>query len=141
MSLEKAMQRIIVPPKFSATFISKTFYPYEHQHKMHSSINTGRCYDWAFIAHTIWPYLTLWSTDHHAWVENGGRYFDSECPRGRKRYKDMPCNQLCGGMGRAKPQTSEEFARHWDHNGGGRTHHWHKLVDEIIAKGIRLPAV
>src|SRR5271166_2651272 len=73
-SLRKAMRQIIVPPKFSATFISKTFYPYEHKHKMHSSINMGRCYDWAFTAYAIWPDLILWSTPHHAWVQMNDRY-------------------------------------------------------------------
>src|SRR5574338_1563380 len=57
-----------VPEKFDANFITEVFFPYEWNKKLFSSINTGRCYDWAYIAYCLWPNVSLWTTECHAWV-------------------------------------------------------------------------
>lgn len=122
-----------VPESFDANFITENFFPYEWKHQFLSSINTGRCYDWAYIAYCLWPNVTLWTTERHAWVEVSGLFYDSESPSGVEDHQKLRCNETWGWDDQEpiaiKP---EEFKDFWNENGGGRKYHWDDLHKEIL---------
>lgn len=122
-----------VPKEFNANFITEVFFPYEWTHKLFSSINTGRCYDWAYIAFCLWPNVTLWTTECHAWVEVDGLFYDSETPNGHLDHKKLRCNEYWPGRS-TKPtsMSPENFKEFWNENGGGRKHHWNELHQEML---------
>lgn len=122
-----------IPEKFDANFITKVFFPYEWKHKYFSSINSGRCYDWAYIAYCLWPNVTLWTTERHAWVEVNGLHYDSESPNGVDDPEKLRCNEQfpANDVGPEMIQ-AEKFKDFWNGNGGGRTYHWDDLHQEIM---------
>jgi hypothetical protein len=130
-------QTILLPKKFSADFISQIFYPEEWKKGWLRSINSGRCYDWAYYAYCLWPNVKLWTTEHHAWVQVGKKFFDSESGNGIQDHCKLNCNSVWPGE--ETPPTimsSEDFQKFWNKNGGGRKYHWDIMQQEIREKGL-----
>lgn len=149
-----------LPKKFSSSFINRHFFPSYLQFNRLSSINTGRCYDWAFFAHRLFG-VELWATDYHAWVEvwvpkakqpepvtTGGyyygpvkerRYFDSETPKGVSSFMDLGCNIRCANpipweSDPPKRFELEQFKQFWDKHGGGYKRHWDSMLEPELKK-------
>lgn len=118
--------------KFSATFISRNFFPDYFPNKLRV-INTGLCYDWAYYAYRLFPTVQLWSDYSHAWVQLGRRHYDSEVFRGTPDYRLLPCNRVCGLVD-PKPMPVETFKEHWNHNGGRRPEHWDIMLEAKLEK-------
>lgn len=128
---------LILPSQFDASFISKVFYPREWKYGLLSSINTGRCYDWAYKAFCLWSDTELWTTERHAWVRCGDKFFDSESPNGVPSVDKIPCNERYG-WDEVEPtaMTVESFKEFWNENGGGRKFHWDEIVGTIKSLGL-----
>jgi hypothetical protein len=131
---------IIKPAKFSAGFVTKTFFPYEWNHRIPGHINTGRCYDWAYLAYCLWDNVTLWSHPSHAWVKVGKKHYDSECVRGTFKADLLPLNDKYAkhNMSDAREHSASEFHDHWNVYGGGARFHWHTLRKQIEDMGLEL---
>ena len=97
-------------------------------------INMGRCYDFAYYAHRLFPDVQLWTTDFHAWVEAKGKHWDSETSKGVKSYMKLGCNvrnSFPCPWDEQEPVTMEvdEFKSFWDRNGSGRRRHWDNFLE------------
>ncbi len=55
-------------------------------------INYGDCMKWAYIAHALYEGVELYSNKHHAFVKQGGKFYDSESPNGTRDWVSMGCN-------------------------------------------------
>lgn len=128
---------LIQPERFDAKFINKTFYTKEWKYGLLSSINTGRCYDWAYKAFCLWSDVQLWTTERHAWVQCGDKFYDSESWKGVPSLDEIPCNKRTG-WDEVPPTAmdSKEFQEFWNDNGGGERFHWHLLVERIKSVGL-----
>lgn len=130
-------RRRSIPKKFSSTFISKEFFPEDYQAKNLSCINYGRCYDWAYIAHCLYPESNLWMNNGHAWIEINGKFYDSETCRGVKDPNKIRSNSTASYW-RDRPDEKVDvvfFKNFWNKYGGGRTHHWKQLQFDIKTRG------
>lgn len=131
------MPNLILPQRFSASFVSRVFFNRDYRNKTLNWINTGRCYDWAYYAYCLWGNVKLWTSDIHAWVQVGGKFYDSESFTGKARHEDLNCNAAFDWEDEPPRQvTSEEFQNIWDTHGGGRRRHWHALRDDIVGHGL-----
>lgn len=129
--------QLILPKRFDANFITQIFYPYEWANNRHQSINTGRCYDWAYYAYCLWKNVVLWTTEHHAWVQVGKKFFDSESSSGIMDHTKLNCNALWPGE-EVLPTAmhADKFKELWNDCGGGRKFHWDLMQEEIREKGL-----
>lgn len=128
---------LTLPAKFSAAFISKNFFPEDYKAKNLMAINSGRCYDWAYIGYCLWPSVVLWTTDCHAWIQSGRKFYDSESHRGLKDHQELRCNSDWPGDEQAPTvMPVDEFKHFWNVYGGGRRFHWDKLVKQIKELGL-----
>lgn len=125
-------------PEFSPGFITKTFFPEYTKNKR--LINTGKCYDWAYIAYCLYDDIDLWTTDNHAWVEHNDAFYDSECnENGVRDTANLGCNRRCGwfDLPPTKVIDINEYKELWNANGAGRRHHWNSLLAEIGQRGFQ----
>jgi len=131
------MPAIIFPEKFSAGFINRVFFNREWKNDWLSDINTGRCYDWAYIAYCLWPEVLLWTTDHHAWVQVDNKFFDSEAQYGLQNHEWLNCNSMWPGD-EVEPtiMNVQDFKNLWNTFGGGKRFHWDSLVEKIRQLGL-----
>lgn len=131
------MTSLVLPEKFDANFINKNFFYKEWKGRYLDAINSGRCYDWAYIAYCLWSDVLLWTTDSHAWVQVGNSYFDSESIYGLKDHRKLRCNTVWPGD-ELKPtvMTIRNFKIYWNEHGGGSTHHWPKLIKKMLGLGL-----
>lgn len=130
---------LVLPERFDASFICKAFYPQEWKDKRLSSINMGKCYDWAYKAFCLWLDVELWTTENHAWVKCGDLFFDSEALSGSPSVDRIPCNVRCGwDEVEPTPMDAESFKDFWNVYGGGRRHHWNSLADTIRSVGLNV---
>lgn len=128
-----------IPRQFNATFVSRHFFPTYFKNKALDNINYGRCYDWAYFAHRLFG-VDLWTTDYHAWVRYGNRWFDSETHNGVVSFMDLRCNIRIGGAvpwGDIPPKrigNIENFKAVWDEHGGGFRHHWNSMLESDLCR-------
>ena len=132
------MTMLVVPKKFSADFINRVFYPLEYSRATLQTINSGRCYDWAYYAYCLWNNVQLWSCDTHAWVHVGEKFYDSESPDGVRDYSQLGCNSRWGWEKEPKPMNIGTFKSMWSRIGSGRRKHWHLLAGDIRERGFSL---
>jgi hypothetical protein len=107
----------ISPAKFSANYITKTFF----SHIDVEEINCGDCYNWAYLAYKVFHKcdIELWSTyawGHHAFIKIGNRFYDAESPRGVKNYRNLHCfkdPEYKDFSPNSRKQTLREFKRFW----------------------------
>jgi hypothetical protein len=125
------------PSIFDADFISKTFFPKDWENKKLDSINTGRCYDWAYLAYCLFEDVNLWTTDNHAWIEYQGKFYDS-VSQGYDDANELPSNSNRNWYvrGPSKVDSVESFKTLWNCIGAGRTYHWGDLVESIKQLGL-----
>lgn len=97
-----------------ASLITKEFFPGHVGHE--DNINCGQCMEWAYIAYRLYEDVELYSNHCHAFVKQGGKYYDSESPNGSRSYRGLKCNQMCG-MKYAEKQTLREFQTSWENAG------------------------
>ena len=131
-----------VPTRFSPTFMTDTFFPeYAADPK---TINGGHCYDWAYVAWCLYTQAVLWSNEHHAWVQIGDRYFDSESILGYRRWQNLHFFKRTGINGTIPmlgaipmPMNLDQFKA--TGNTYGRFHRdptmWVDMVDRIKGAG------
>lgn len=136
MILSKS-KKVVLPKTFSAGFVNRVFFPQEYKSENLAAINTGRCYDWAYIGYCLWPEVLLWTTDMHAWIQKGRKFFDSESVTGLKDHKELRCNAWFPGD-EVEPTVMDvqSFKDFWNNHGGGRTHHWNSLLQKITKMGL-----
>jgi len=129
---------LILPQRFSASFVTRTFYPYEYKHKCRDEINMGQCYDWAYIAYCLWANVELWTSDYHAWVKVGTKFYDSETFNGDPDLKKLGCNRRCG-WGEVEPMqvSAHKFKVIWD-TYGHPNHEWDLQVEKITKLGLNI---
>lgn len=128
---------LVLPKNFSASFINRVFFPREYKSKELAAINTGRCYDWAYLGYCLWPGVLLWTTDMHAWVQKGRKFYDSESVTGLKDHNELRCNAWFPGDEQSPTVMDiQSFKDFWDEHGGGKRRHWGALHDKIINKGL-----
>ena len=135
---------IRIPAKFSGTFITRHFFRNYLENNTLSLINSGRCYDWAYMAYRLFPNVKLWTTDYHAWVEAKDRYWDSETYKGVINFmrlrcnisltypnKDYPYMHKCMPWDDRSPIIMDvyEFKNFWDQRGSGRRRHWDSFLE------------
>lgn len=129
---------LCLPQRFSASFVTRTFYPHEYKNKCRDEINMGRCYDWAYIAYCLWANVELWTTDYHAWVKVGTKFYDSETFRGEPYHMSLGCNNRCGfNEIEPMPVSVHEFKETWDYH-GNPTHSWDLQLEKIKQRGLIL---
>lgn len=134
---------IRVPRKFNGPFITRHFFADYLSRKWVQGINQGRCYDWAYFAYRMFPDVTLWTTDYHAWVqvwdrEKGYRFFDSETPKGVKSFMELGCNRRHGPMPWSDQAPTrmnvKDFKEFWNKHGGGFKRHWDSMLEVDLKK-------
>jgi len=123
--------RVSLPKRFNANFITHTFFPEYIGEE--GFINSGRCYDWAYYAYCLFPTVQIWTTDFHAWIQYGKRFFDSVHPLGSES------ELTYHGWDETEPciLPISEFKNMWDEIGGGRKHHWNRMLREMRGRGLR----
>lgn len=121
--------------------INATFYSKYLEVNRLEAVNWGQCFDWAYYAYCLYP-ISLWTTDHHAWVELGGMYYDSEAPSGRLDFMKLGCNAR-SGWERLSPRkvSAHYFQGIWNQygcfsQGGLKPGHWKKLIANIKNAGL-----
>lgn len=136
---------IRVPQHFNGAFITRHFFADYLRHDNVRGINSGRCYDWAYLAHRMFG-VQLWTTDYHAWVQvredEKWRYkqlfFDSETKRGVQTFMQLGCNVRHGPVpwDEVAPQRMEveAFKKFWNHHGGGYKNHWESMLEEDLKR-------
>jgi len=134
---------IRAPKLFNGTFINRHLFPSFFKYNRLSVINSGRCYDWAYFAHRLFG-AKLWSTDYHAWVQYGKKFYDSEAGlHGVSNFLALKCNKRnCFPLpwDEMPPATMDlkQFKSFWDSNGGGHRRHWDSMLEpqlqEVLGK-------
>jgi len=133
---------IRTPHQFNGLFITRHFFPKYLKYNNVSAINSGRCYDWAYFAYRMFPNVQLWTTDYHAWIQVGKKFYDSETKAGVSNFMLLGCNK------RHAPTPWEDqppirasvlwFKSFWDKHGGGYKRHWDSMLEadlkEILGK-------
>jgi hypothetical protein len=125
------------PHKFQPGFITKTFFP-EYLSDP-SMINRGHCYDWAYVSYCLYPQVQLWSNKHHAFVQIGTRFFDSQTiTLGRKSWENLEFFKNGVQDAPPVPMTLDQFKANW--NTYGRYHRdktmWQDMLARITQTGI-----
>lgn len=122
---------------FSSSFhkdiVTKVFFP----HESIELINTGYCYDWAYIAYCLWKEVELWSNNIHAWIKVGNKFWDSES-LGEQDFNELPClirnPWWVEDMVKANHISIEDFKDFWMKNGRLKYDHWDRMVERIQKK-------
>lgn len=134
------------PRGFNGTFISRHFFPDLFKVNALRVINTGACYDWAYLAYRLFEGVQLWTTDYHAWVRVGRKWHDSEtCRAGVLNFMELGCNYRNSPIPwEGQPPRSmevDEFKDFWNHEGSGRRFHWDNYLEpklrEVLGKRFR----
>lgn len=131
---------IRVPAQFNGGFISRHFFPDYFRHNNVRAINSGRCYDWAYLAYRMFPDIQLWATDFHAWVRYGKKYHDSETGKfGVLNFMELGCNKrnaypVPWDQHAPRQMTVEEFKDFWNREGGGQRRHWDSSLEPLLKK-------
>lgn len=123
------------PKKFSATFITKTFYPGWKP----AVINCGECYSWAYCALKVFPNsgIELCNTENneHAFIKIGNLFYDSESVRGVKDWRQLHCITFMARgskyLMRAQKYSLSKYKSLWNNKD-----HWKKL-DNLIKEKIK----
>lgn len=128
------------PNRLDINWISYTFFRgYWDQRNLHV-INTGICYNFAYIGYCLYPEVKLWSNYNHAWVQGAtGRHYDSVAPKGKKHHEDLDTNLMCHDVDNflAREQTVEEFKDTWQKFGRQKTTLWERLVRDIHKQNLQ----
>lgn len=129
---------IQLPQKFSASFVTRTFFPDEYKEDR-SRINYGMCYDWAYIAYCLWGNVKLWTSEYHAWVQVGKKFYDSESFQGVWSPGDLQCSRR-SGYGTLLPtyMEAEEFCRTWTEYNDLEDGYWDNWTRHIQSRGVRV---
>lgn len=130
---------IRVPSQFNGTFITRHFFPRFFRHNDLQSINAGHCYDWAYYAWRLFPNVVLWTTDYHAWVQVGKKFYDSETnPKGVLNFMHLGCNRRHGPDPWADQHPVrmdvKDFQKFWNKHGGGFKNHWDSMLEGSLQK-------
>lgn len=98
----------------------------------------GGCYDWAYLAYCLWANVELWTTDYHAWVKVGTKFYDSETFKGNTNLKKLGCNRRCG-WNEIEPMlvSAREFKTIWDEYGYSG-HSWDSNLERIAGRGLQI---
>lgn len=120
--------------EFDAEFITAVFFTNEYRNNNLISINSGRCYDWAYYAVRTFSHLPieLYSTESHAYVKYEDRYYDSEAPRGVEKWNRLRTNAWWSGYHRR--MDLEGFKKLWDSIGAGKRYHWDSELEENMKR-------
>ena len=78
-----------LPGKVNPELITKEFFPEYVDNTW--AINCGRCMAWAYIAYLLYDDVTLLSTDYHAFVQQEGKFYDSESGKGKRNWEHLNC--------------------------------------------------
>jgi hypothetical protein len=91
------MQRLDGP--IDVDYINRTFFPKDLNDL--ESINSGRCFLWAYIAYRLYKDAQLYDMGSHAFVysKSTKRYYDSEVPQGVKRWRKLRATYNGQGCG------------------------------------------
>lgn len=129
---------IRVPNNFNGSFITRHFFPDFLKYDNVQGINSGYCYDWAYYAYRLFPDVKLWTTDYHAWVQVGKKFFDSETRNGVSNFMLLGCNRRHGPIPwEILPPIRMEvdsFKPFWDEHGGGHKRHWDSMLEKKLKK-------
>ena len=131
---------IRVPSHFNGAFISRHFFSDYLKHNNLRGINSGRCYDWAYLAYRMFADIQLWTTDFHAWVRYGRKYHDSETGRfGVLNFMELGCNRrnaypVPWEKQAPKLMGVDEFKKFWNGRGSGHRRHWDSLLEPQLKK-------
>lgn len=96
-------------PDFKASFITETFFPDTDP----SDINCGQCFQWAYLAFSLFDGVELYDLPHHAFVKYKGKYYDSECPEGEEDWRELPACNWGLWFDSPVPHTPASFKREW----------------------------
>jgi len=124
---------------FNGTFISRHFFPDYFKYNNLRTINSGRCYDWAYFGHRLFG-ADLWATDFHAWCKVGRKYHDSETGKyGVLNFMQLGCNRrnaypLPWDEYGPQQMTLQEFKDFWDREGGGHRRHWDNMLEPLLQR-------
>lgn len=122
--------------KFNAQFITDTYFKgWEDP----SVINTGNCFQWAYLAFKTFQYVELWDVSCHAFIRYRGKFYDAERPEGEKDWRDLPaCNFGRGLLWCGRKQSLTNFKKTWNRSCYVRfLREWHELdewADKILSK-------
>jgi len=130
---------IKVPASFNGRFITRHLFRHYFNNGNISEINRGRCYDWAYMAYRLFPNVSLWTTDYHAWVEAKDRHWDSETHKGVVNFMRLRCNERntsphCPPWDEQEPVIMNlyDFKNFWDRFGRGHRRHWGTLLESNL---------
>lgn len=121
--------------KFSAELINKEFFPgYLDNLKL---INLGRCYDWAYYAWCMFPNVSIWMIDQHAWIRSDNKHYDCEAVKGVTNYRSLPLFDRYPELSQRGHEVKSIFLfkNFWNQYGGGYRNHWHTLIERIQRYG------
>ena len=123
-----------LPGKIDGSLITENFFPdyINHRH----NINQGLCMKWAYIAFLLYEDVVLYSNNVHAFVKQGGLFFDSEVPNGVSYWQHLPCNEMYEeDIEGSWYQTTAEFFHEWKDEFPVKDRVWvRKLVKEFLDK-------
>lgn len=81
--------------KFKPELITKTFFPYVSP----LVINSGRCFQWAYLTFRSFEKVELWHMKTHAFVKYQDKFYDAERLKGVEDYVDLPATNFGKGCG------------------------------------------
>ena len=116
--------------EIDGNFITNTFFP---QYKNYPRrINGGLCMKWAYVAYLLYENVSLCSNENHAFVEQNGKYFDSESPNGIDNHEQLRCCESFGNYD-LWDQNLEEFIEEWKTEFGNSIPEYTALVQDYFS--------
>lgn len=97
------MKQQFTPSLIHSIFFKQYTHPIE--------INWGQCFHWAYIAYKLFDNVELWSSQYHAFIKFGNRYFDSEHLNGIKNWKKI--RTIKEYYGSAVRHSEKQFKLYW----------------------------
>jgi len=91
--------------------ITRNFFPEYVGHE--KGINSGNCFNWAYVAYRLYKNVQLWQNSAHAFVKQNGKFYDSESPFGTNHYANLGCNTRCSWCCRNYRVSCAILVEHW----------------------------
>ena len=77
-------------------------------------INSGWCFQWAYMAYIAFNGVQLYCVPGHAFIKYKCKFYDSEKLRGVVNWQDLPTIwRCCGESVKPKKRTEEDFIKEW----------------------------
>ena len=96
---------------FQPERIHPYFFP-QYRHPI--QINYGDCFRWAYLASKLFKGVELWSYYLHAFISYDGKFYDSECLFGTKKWQKLrTIKENRGLFPKACRMSEKEFTDYW----------------------------